>query len=305
MAAHRYYRLGRAQTEIAREFGVSRFKVARWLEYARDNGIVKIEIALPGQIDAERSVRLSENFGLSRALVVSVPDKSPNTLYGSLGAAAASLLSTLVQDGDVVGFSSGRTLVAMARYLVGMKAQEIVQITGLIGPPAESSAEVIRRVAVSTSATADVLYAPLLVRDAATARALKVDPDVLRTTSRFSKISTAVVSIGSWSPPNSQVYDALEAPTRRRLLDAGACAEVCAHPVSRTGKFLEGIEDRLLGISAEELARVPEVVAVAGGENKGKAIAAVLATGVVTTLVTDSATADVIMSASGPNSAST
>ena len=46
--ARRYYLDGRSKIEIASEFGLSRFKVARLLDDARASGLVRIEIVHPG-----------------------------------------------------------------------------------------------------------------------------------------------------------------------------------------------------------------------------------------------------------------
>ena len=53
--ARRYYLDGRSKVEIAEEFALSRFKVARLLEDARSSGLVRIEIGHPGVVDVELS----------------------------------------------------------------------------------------------------------------------------------------------------------------------------------------------------------------------------------------------------------
>ncbi len=42
--ARRYFLDGRSKVEIAEEFGLSRFKVARLVDLAQDSGLVHIEI---------------------------------------------------------------------------------------------------------------------------------------------------------------------------------------------------------------------------------------------------------------------
>ena len=49
--ARRYYLDGRSKIEIAEEFSLSRFKVARLLDDARSSGLVRIEIGHPGVVD--------------------------------------------------------------------------------------------------------------------------------------------------------------------------------------------------------------------------------------------------------------
>ena len=57
--ARSHYVEGRAKTEIAQQFGISRFKVARLLELARDTGLVRIEIDRPGALDIALSAATS------------------------------------------------------------------------------------------------------------------------------------------------------------------------------------------------------------------------------------------------------
>ena len=78
--ARRYYLDGRSKVQIADELGLSRFKVARLLDLARETGLVRIEIGHPGSIDVDLSARLQQAFGLERAVVVITPDDAPDTL---------------------------------------------------------------------------------------------------------------------------------------------------------------------------------------------------------------------------------
>src|SRR5690606_1307696 len=57
--------------------------------------------------------------------------------------------------------------------------------------------------------------------------------------------------------------------------------------------------ERCITVKADQLRRIPEVVAIAGGQRKGPAIDAVLRSGLVTSLVTDTSAADYLLAA-GP-----
>ena len=105
--ARRYYVDGRSKVEIADEFRLSRFKVARLLDQARSSGMVRIEISHPGSIDIDLSARLQELFGLRRAIVVDTLEEDPAALRVQLGKAAADLLSEIVTSGDKAASSNG------------------------------------------------------------------------------------------------------------------------------------------------------------------------------------------------------
>lgn len=291
LVAHKFYKQGLPQTAIARDMGISRFKVARMLERAVAEGIVRIEISLPGNIDAELSVELAEKFGLRNALAVTPEDDSDVALYSALGRCAADLLAETVEEDDVLGVASGRTLIAMAGYVRGLSACEVVQLSGLVGNHAENAAEVIRRMVGRSGGQAHPIYAPILVSDSATAAALRSEPTLSGTFARLGDVTKAVVAIGSWKPAESQMYQTTEPETRERLVRQGVRAEVCTTPIDVDGRPVLELADRVIGMDHETLLNVPEIIAVAGGARKHSAIRAVLAGRFVTTLVTDTATA--------------
>ncbi len=77
--ARRFYLEGKSKIQIAEEFGVSRFKVARVLETALERDLVRIEIRVPAELDAERSDALRARYGLRHAVVVESPAEAEET----------------------------------------------------------------------------------------------------------------------------------------------------------------------------------------------------------------------------------
>src|SRR6266536_3153736 len=117
--ARRYYVDGLSKVEIADEFRLSRFKVARLLSAARTSGLVRIEIGYPGVIDVNLSGRLQSAFGLTHAVVVDTPD-GDDSLRRHLGKAAAELLTEIVTPDDVLGLAWARSVSAMTAALTGL-----------------------------------------------------------------------------------------------------------------------------------------------------------------------------------------
>jgi hypothetical protein len=119
------------------------------LDRARETGLVRIEIGLPAAIDAELSDRLRRAFGLHYAIVITAPNEPDELLRTHLGEMAASLLTEVVTEGDVLGIGWGRTLNSMTAALISLAHCTIVQLTGAIGSAdvLENSIEMVRRVA--------------------------------------------------------------------------------------------------------------------------------------------------------------
>src|SRR6202161_4640860 len=73
--ARQYYLEGVSKIDIAERLGISRFRVARLLDSARESGLVRIEIGLPGGVlDAGLSAELCSAFGLRQAFVFNFRD---------------------------------------------------------------------------------------------------------------------------------------------------------------------------------------------------------------------------------------
>lgn len=296
--ARRYYLEDRSKTEIAEEFGVSRFRVSRILDRARATGLVRIEISLPSAIDADLSVQLRRTFGLHYAIVVTTPSEPAELLRTNLGQVAASLLAEVVVEGDVLGIGWGRSLTAMTAALESLPRCTIVQLTGAIGSAdvLESSIEMVRRVAAASGGPAYPIYAPLVVDTPETAGAIRRQPQVAEAFRLFDRLTKAVVAIGSWDPPDSQLRNGVDEFEREAMRSLGVRAEICSTLVADDGHAVPAeLTDRQIAISGNQLRNIPEVIAVAGGRAKAEAIRAVLKGGYITSLVTDASVAGLLL----------
>jgi DNA-binding transcriptional regulator LsrR (DeoR family) len=292
--ARRFHLEGRSKTELAEEFGLSRFKVARMLDEARELGLVDVRITLPTEIDAELSTGLSQRYDLRRAIVVDVPESSDGVVRAQLGAVAADLLAELVSDDDVLGLSCSRTVAAATQALTSLAECTVVQLTGtLAGPDIEAgSVESVRRAAAVGGGKGFPIYGPLLLPDAATARALAGQAAIRTTIEQFDRVGVAMVAIGAWAEGLSTVWSLAEEPTRRRAARAGAVGEVGGRLFGPDGAAVAtDLDDRVLGVTLDQLRKTPEVIGLMYDARRADAAAAALRGGLVSTFVTDASLA--------------
>ena len=286
--ARQYFLEGKSKVDIASDLGISRYKVARILDACLADGLVRIEIAAPDAVDPALSETLQRRFGLRHAVVVSAADPDAPTLRRAVGETAAALLSELVTENDVLGVAWGRTLDATASALKSLARCRIVQMTGVTGAVDANSINLVRRLAEVSGGVAYPIYAPLFVAEAVAADALRRQPGIVAATSRFGEITTAAVAVGSWDAAGSQLYPLLSREDHAGLGGRRVAAEVCSILLDHDGNPVDTeINRRTVAIRPEQLRRIPEVIAVAGGESKASAILAVLRGGLATSLVTD------------------
>jgi len=298
--ARRYYLDGRSKVEIAEEFALSRFKVARLLDDARSSGLVRIEIGHPGVVDVELSARLMDALGLTHCVVTDTPDDHPATLREHLGAAAAELLTEIVTPDDVLGLSWARSVSAMAAELRVLAPVPVVQLTGALARPGadDSSIELVREVARVGGGPAYFFYAPMAVSDPVTARALRGQPEVARAFGLIGSVTKAVAGVGAWEPEQSTLYDATGEAECDELRAAGVCAEVSGVLIDDTGEPVSApLTERMIGITAAQMRAVPEVIGIVYGLAKARAVSAAVRGGYVDSLVTHSTLATALIDA--------
>ncbi len=124
---------------------------------------------------------------------------------------------------------------------------------------------------------------------AETRRILFDDPFVRQALDWFDRVTLALVGIGTIQPSHLLVqsgnaYGPVEAEELERC---GAVGDICLHFFDAYGRPVStALDSRVVGMSLEQLARVPRTVAVAGGRRKCAAIRAALQGGHVNVLVT-------------------
>ena len=287
--ARRYYFDGVSKSDIAAELDLSRFKVARLLDQARESGLVRIEFDYRGEIDLDLSLRLRAAYGLRHCVVVDVPEDDDEMLRAGLGRAAAALLSEIVTAEDTLGLVWARSLLAMSGSLERLAPCTVVQLTGALSRPDvdESSVELVRDVARIAGGPAHWFHAPMIVPDAATARVMRTQPEVARTLDMARGVTKAVVGVGAWQAGLSTVADAVGDAERQAIHALGVRAEVGGIQLDAHGVTVPtSLSERVIGIDAEQLRAVDDVIGLVYGPAKADAVRAALRGGFVSSLVT-------------------
>lgn len=290
--ATRVYNEGQTQAQIARELGVDPSTVSRHLKRARDEGIVRIEIRRPQHLHVDLGRELADVFGLSRVIVAD--DEEANA---GVAGAAATYLSSLFASGTRLGLSFGRLPSAVIHALPAGTVSGL-DVSLLLGGFSTAGVgiqghELARHVAsLYPRSRIHYLQAPLLVDSAEIKRAMMTDGSITGALQAAASVELALVGIGDLhdSAPLLR-YGHLSAEARHRLVQAGAAGDVCARFFRDDGEPVTEIDDRLMAIEREQLARIPTVIAVAAGPEKYAAIRGALRTGYVDVLVTDETTA--------------
>jgi DNA-binding transcriptional regulator LsrR (DeoR family) len=298
-----YYEDGLNQDAIMARLGLSRSKVSRLMAQAREEGIVQITVVTPKHLYSDLEGRLEKHFGLQEALVIEVqPDDSQESVSRAIGTVAAGYLVRAVGETSTVGFSWGTTLHNMAEALTPQQlpGAQVVQIIGGLGQPdAEVHAtELCRRLSRALACRLTLLPVPGIVAEQRTRESLLSDVHVQRAVETFDHLDIAFVGVGSPTPNSVMMRDGsiISQAELDSLLAKGAVGDIALRFFDAQGRGIPAeINDRIIGITLEQLKRTPKVVGVSGGPEKLAALHGALRGGLIKVLITDSLTAEKLL----------
>jgi DNA-binding transcriptional regulator LsrR (DeoR family) len=293
--ARLYYENGCTQEVIANRLRISRPRVSRLLQEARETGLVQIKIAsLPGDF-AELERLLEAKFDLSEVVVVEVSaPESHSTVAHELGEAAADYFGRVVQDGDVIGLTWGETLASMVDNLVPEKKQNIMvaQMVGGLGDPAQEShaTDLARRASLALNATLNLLPAPGIMGSLEAARLLKSERYIAQAMQTACKANIVFAGIGALNQEAVLMRDESIISWKEvtPLLERGAVGEIGLHFYDINGiPIFSEVDERVIGVGLDSFRSLPLVVGIAGGKDKARAILGAVRGRFIKSLITD------------------
>lgn len=300
------------KTEIAQKVGISRFRVARLIDQALREKLVTVEFRdIQPPVDDGLGRAVEERFGLSLCLAMRTPPGVSAEVQPDLAGLAAAVLADLARPDEVLGVGWGSTIAAIADHMSSDKPGrvQVVQLAGGSRRIAvnESPSELARRFAERLGASCHSLFAPAFVESPGLRAAFLRQPEVRETVAMFGKVTCAVLGVGAWAddqgaaPPSSLVAAAVIGHDDWEQLRAeGAIGDLLLYPFTAEGRFVgDELAARSIAISLDQLRSVPRAMAVAGGTDKVLAIRGALSSGILTMLVTDTATAEMILADEG------
>lgn len=290
--AYMYYIDDLSQQEIAERLELSRSKVSRMLQEAKNKGIVEIKITPSNSRCFELERALKDIYGISEAIVVPVFSTKDDNILQSLGKAGADFLSRNVKEGMTIGFSMGRTLseVANAISVKDKISCSIVPITGGIGQvnPEIHANDICRRIAVGLGGTAFALYAPAIVSNKSLKEAIKEDPMIQKVFEKAINADITMVSVGHVATSTFVRIGSISEQEASQLQQSGVVGDIASWFFNSDGEILDlEIHNRVVGPDFHAIRRKSKIVLIAGTDFKRNVIGATLRGNLVDTLIVD------------------
>lgn len=293
--ANYYYKSGLTQEEIAKKMNMSRQRVNRMLSKCIELGIVRISIGGIEDTNLALEEKLEKMYSL-KAVRISGSASGEN-IYSEIGRVAANYLTGIINDGDIIGFSRGRSMSALVDNMPTVKYSNIT-VTQLMGgwnnlETKISSDDIVHRFSEKMNAKSTYLYAPVVVNNPELHDAIISEPffqDVYRV---IKDCSIAVVGIGD--AKYKLVLPTMGDEDYEYCVSKKAVGEICTHFFDVDGKAVESpIVNRVIAVELKDFLKIPTRIGVAGSKYKTSAILGALRGGYINSLVTDFETAQIL-----------
>lgn len=290
--ARRYYEQNMGQAEIASEMGYSRPTISRLLAEAKKSGVVTISITHPLERLATLERLIGRRYGVANVRVT--PNAAGGTGVETVALVLARFLDRILEPGMSIGLTTGRIHRAAVEQMHRHRDMDL-SVVQLVGGSSsartrtEDTGEICRRFAEHFGGVAMTFEAPLLAATPQLAAQLRQSPGVSRVLRMGSRVDMAVIGIGaSFRHPASVYSDMLTSKVVRDIHKKGAVGHVLGRFIDYRGRPVSSsLNELTMGVTFQQLRRVPLVLGVAAGSSKATAIAAALRGGLVNSLILD------------------
>ena len=293
-----YYDQEQTQEEIAKRFGISRIKVGRLLKKARQEGIVEISVKYHPVFSSQIEQQFISHFGIKRALIA-LDHHDEDEQRQQVAALVSNYLAGVLKNDMTVTVGQGRNVAAVANH-VGVFPERHCRCGGGMGGPKRGAqlrgAEPSRRNrGRPVRGCSDPLDAAAYVETPELRAAFMQNRLIKATLEQASKADVAIIGLGDMNENSFMVqlgwFTPQEIATARQ--EQGVVGDLAGYSFFNIqGKPVDTVmNDRVIGLSLEQLRAIPCVIAIASESTKATAILGALRTGVIDVLATSASNA--------------
>lgn len=297
-----YYENEQTQEEIAQRFGISRIKVGRLLKKARTEGIVEINVKYHPVFSSNIEQQFIEKFGIKRALIA-VDHRDEDEQRQLVAALVTNYLSSVLKNGMSVAVGQGRNVASVASHVGIFPERQCRFICGIGGTHRDGEMidadHISRHLAKKFNATSETLYAPAYVENREMKKVFMQNRLIKDTLERAAKADIALVGLGDMNENSYMVqlgwFTSQEIGSARSEL--GVVGDIAGYSFFDIhGTPVDTVmNDRVIGLSLEELRNIPCVIAIASENTKAMAILGALRSGVIDIIATSAANARMVL----------
>ncbi|MBM7568332.1 sugar-binding transcriptional regulator [Paenibacillus sacheonensis] len=299
-AVRMYYQLDYSQQEIAKQLGVSRPTVSRFIQQAKEEGYVVISIIDPLENNDLLAGKIERKFGLKKVVIVNVPNYTDVVVRKYLGVAAAKYLDNIIKDGDIVAATWGTTLYEVALNLQDkhVKDVKVVQLNGGVSHSETSTyaSEIISLFGKAFHTVPYFIPLPAIVDHPIVKKTIETDRHIRNILELGKKANIAMVTVGAPTEDSVLIKANYFNEAELKLIYEKGAGDICSRYFNINGTICsQELDQRTIGIDLNDLKKKEQSILVAGGIRKVDGIYGALRGRYTNVLITDQFSAKYLM----------
>lgn len=308
--AELYYQDGLSQQQIAKKLHTSRTSISRALIQARNEGYVQIRIQYPEQSNLGLERKLEEKYGLTEALIaVPAYDQS---VEQEISYQAVDYILRVLKKNMILGMTWGRAMhgfveqLAKDERLRSLSFQN-VKVVPFLGTPGVTQVDSWDATTYSNTLATKVgnllhcasynLSAPMYVDGSKEKEMIEGIEEISKVLQMAENADIALIGIGSMQKDSSILKAGIRTEEEyTELIQKGAVGEIVGRIYDKEGQVVdEDLRRKMIGISTQQIKKIPVRVGISYGKNKVEAIKGAIKGEMINVLVTDATTAEKLM----------
>lgn len=300
-----YYQEGLSQTDVAKLMGVSRVTVVKYLQSAREKGLVQIDLDLEAFSSIQNSLTIKEKFQLDSVIIVAdgqdaAQRDNSQLMRKRLAKAGGMYLNQTIEDNDVLGVAWGRTIHQMGNMMTPRNCKNVTVLQMLGSMPCQpdfTTIESSSQIANKLSGKVVNLHVPAVVSSSRLAMELQAEPIIRSNFETLTKCNKALFVVGNVFDENPLIrVGVISKQQMQHYRELGAVGVICGRFYDKYGNpVVAEVDLRILGISLAQLRQIDKRIFVAGGERNFEATLGAILGGYVSSLIIDEATAEFLL----------
>ena len=295
-----YYIGNLTQQEIADKLNISRTKVSRYLDKAREEKIVEIKINSPCENYEELEYVIEKRYKINECIVVPTYENREEILK-EIAKELGNIFERILNDGDYLGIGWGTSLKSVADYLdidrkTHIKVVPIIGGLGKVGTGIHTNS-VARAVADKLGGISYMIHCPAVMDSKEAKEIIENDSNTKEIIEMSDKINVAMVGMGDISPESTLVKTGnFSIEEFDYLSSLGVAGGINLTFINEDGEHvISKMDDRIIRISTDKIKKIKNVIGVGFGDRKVKVIIGALRGKFINILLTDEKTAKKII----------
>ena len=287
-----YYLENMTQQRIAEILGISRIRVIKLLEKARQTGVIQFKVRKDSASRMALEKKLCEKYDLKDSFVVPTNPEEEG-VNETIAKAAAMYIGDRIDEDTFINIGYGDTPSRVLNNLAMMSEKPItcISLTGGVNyylPNTHSQ---------TFNARLFLMPAPLIASSSALAHAMRQEASVTEISRMVLLSGITVVGIGGMSEDATIFKSGILSKNDLLYLKMqGGVGDILSHFLDENGNLLNhDVEDRLISTPLDTIKSLDNVIGVAAGNSKTAAIRAVLRGAYLDVLITDENTAQQLL----------